>query len=82
MTASSLHLVQHELGRIAVIVQRLLDFQKPRPKKPGTWPVKDLLDNVLNLAQKQLQRAGVMVTTGLPEDLAPVFVTAGQIEQV
>ena len=78
----SLHLVQHELGRIAVIVQRLLDFQRPRPREPQVWPVELLLDKVLNLARKQLQRANILVSTGLPGDLAPVFVTAGQIEQV
>ncbi|MCK5923116.1 MAG: GAF domain-containing protein, partial [Methylococcales bacterium] len=50
----SLNLVQLELDRIAHIVQRLLDFQRPKHGKQTLQTVSALLDAVLTLAQKQL----------------------------
>lgn len=74
--------VQEELARIASIVQRLLDFQRPTPGERAPYRVSALLDDVLALADKQLQQHGVIVVRDEYADLKPVLVVGDQIKQV
>jgi two-component system NtrC family sensor kinase len=74
--------VQEELARIAVIVQRLLDFQRPTPGQRTPCYVPDLVDDVLVLASKQLQRQDVTVVHQGDTDLRPVLAVGDQIIQV
>jgi two-component system NtrC family sensor kinase len=74
--------VQEELARIASIVGRLLDFQRPTPGKRAPHQVSDLLDDVLALANKQMQRSGVQVEYKILPDLQPVLVVGDQVKQV
>lgn len=74
--------VQEELTRIASIVQRLLDFQRPTPGERALHHVSALLDDVLALADKQLQRQGISVVRWESADLPPVLAVGDQIKQV
>jgi signal transduction histidine kinase len=74
--------VQVELARIANIVQRLLDFQRPTPGERAPHQVSALLDDVLKLADKQLQQHSVTVVREEGDDPYPVLVVGDQIKQV
>lgn len=77
-----LAIIQEELARIAGIVQRLLDFQRPTPGKRAPQNISALLDNVLSLAGKQLEQQNVTVIREEHADLKPILVVANQIKQV
>ena len=78
----SISLIQHELDRIAKIVQRLLDFQRPRQGRIACHGVDQLLQDVLALTVKQFQRANVRYNTSIAPDLSPILVVRDQIQQV
>jgi two-component system, NtrC family, sensor kinase len=77
-----LSIVQEELARIAGIVQRLLDFQRPTPGERAPHDVAVLLDEVLSLASKQLQQHGIEVIRQASGGLKPVVVAGDQLKQV
>lgn len=79
---AQLAIVQQELARIAGIVQRLLEFQRPKDGRRSTQEVAVLLDDVLALAGKQLQRSGVDVTCEIVAGLTPVMAVGDQLKQV
>jgi two-component system NtrC family sensor kinase len=75
-------IVQHELDRIAEIVQRLLEFQRPKLALRSRQQIEDLLEEVLALAGKQSQQAGVSIDYHLEDDLRPVMAAGDQVKQV
>lgn len=77
-----LAVLQQEFDRIATIVGRLLDFQRPQAGQRQRVCVAEALAYVITLAEKQVQRAGVMLTQDLPADLPPVLAGASQLKQV
>jgi len=77
-----LEIVQHELDRIADIVKRLLDFQRSKHGQPSIQSLPILLDDVLILAGKQLQQAGIALTFTLDEKLPSVLAVGDQLKQV
>jgi signal transduction histidine kinase len=77
-----IEIVQHELDRIAVIVKRLLDFQRPKHSRRSIQAIPDLLGDVLALAGKQLQRIGVSLACHLQDNLPLVVANGDQLKQV
>jgi len=75
-------IVQQELNRIAGIVQRLLDFQRPKEGYRSAQEISSLLDEVLALAGKQLQQSSVTVELDTEIDLPPVLAVGDQLKQV
>jgi signal transduction histidine kinase len=59
-----------------------LDFQRPTPGERRRHGVSALLDDVLRLADKQLQRHGVTVVRESHDELKSVLVVGDQIKQV
>ena len=80
--AEQLAIVRHEQGRIAAIVQRLLDFQRPRKGDKKREDVVCLLQDVLALADKQLEQAEVDVQLDAPDGDLPVLAVGVQLQQV
>jgi two-component system NtrC family sensor kinase len=78
----SIGLIQHELDRIATIVQRLLEFQRPRQGLLACHHVEPLLQDVLALTHKQFQQAGIPLSAHIAPDLSPILIVRHQIEQV
>lgn len=70
------------MARIAAIVHRLLEFQRPKVGRPSVQNIAGLLQDVLALSGKQLQQAGVTVDYDLDQDLPPVLVVGDQLKQV
>lgn len=77
-----LDVVQQEFNRIADIVGRLLDFQRPQIGEQQAVDVAAAVDYVLMLAEKQMQRSGVVLVQNLPDKLPPVWAVASQLKQV
>jgi signal transduction histidine kinase len=77
-----LAIVEAELARIAKIVQRLLEFQKPKQGKRWLQSIPDLLDDVLALVGKQLQRSNIVVIREEEEPQCPVLGQGDQLKQV
>ncbi len=77
-----LNIVQEEVTRISEIIQRLLDFQRPKRGENQPHDVSVLLAEVLSLAGKQLQRAGVSVNLHSAPSLRPVRGSGDQLKQV
>lgn len=77
-----LAVVQEELTRISGIVYRLLDYQRPKPGVRSPQDISALLDDLLALSAKQLQRAGVKVIRDESPLLPPVLGVSDQIKQV
>ena len=81
-STQELGVVQQELDRIAVIVQRLLDFQRPKHGRQAVQEVPLLLEDVLALSGKQLQQSDVEVILDIEDGLAPVNSAGDQLKQV
>lgn len=77
-----LKVVQQEFNRIAGIVERLLDFQRPQKGQRQPVDVLAALDYVIMLAEKQLQRSAVALVKHLPPALPAVLVVENQLKQV
>ncbi|MBK7919344.1 MAG: GAF domain-containing protein [Chloroflexi bacterium] len=77
-----LTVVQQEFDRIASIVGRLLDFQRPQEREWRPIDILTVLDDVLMLAEKQAQRSGVTVVKKLPVVLPAVWGGENQLKQV
>lgn len=75
-------LAKNELNRLMATVQRMLDFYRPGAVAPAEVDVRDLLEYVLNLMSKQLEKQGIAVHLDIPEKLPTVFAVGTQIQQV
>jgi signal transduction histidine kinase len=77
-----LGVVQQEFKRIANIVERLLDLQRPKEGQPQPVNILAALEYVVVLAEKQLQRTGVNLIQRLPTSLPVVAAVESQLKQV
>jgi two-component system, NtrC family, sensor kinase len=74
-------MAQSELERLAVTVQRMLEFYRPNVMRQPVQ-IHDLLNHVLSLMGQQLDQRHVQITTHISENLPPVMVVGSQIQQV
>lgn len=77
-----LSLAQEEVERLIDIVLRMLDFYRPSRGQRTLTDINNLIENVLALAAKKLQRGKVTVYRQLARDLPFVNVVGDQIKQV
>jgi two-component system NtrC family sensor kinase len=77
-----LTLAQEEVERLIDIVSRMLDFYRPSRGQRSPTDVNAIIENVLALAAKKLQRGNVTVYRQLARDLPFIHVVADQIKQV
>ena len=75
-------IIQDEIERLANITQRVLSFARPTDDQREIVSVAELVQRVLTLTSKQLERNRIQVHLDLPADLPPLRVTSGQIVQV
>lgn len=80
--AGQLYVVRQELERIAGIVQRLLDFQRPQEGHKKPEDAVTLLHDVLALADRQLQQAGVTARLDVSSPSLPILAVGDQLRQV
>ena len=77
-----LEMAQEEVERLIGIVQGMLDFYRPSKGQRASVKVNTIVENVLALAAKQLQRGQVTVHQHLTPDLPPLEAVSDQIKQV
>ena len=75
-------LAKTELNRLLSTVQRMLDFYRPGAVSPAEVDLRGLLEYVINLMSKQLEKQNVQVQLDLPENLPKIFAVGSQIQQV
>jgi signal transduction histidine kinase len=75
-------LAKTELNRLMSTVQRMLDFYRPGAVSPTEVDVNDLLEYVLHLMAKQLEKQEIHVQPDIPDNLPKVFAVGSQIQQV
>jgi len=75
-------LAQEEVDRLIDIVARMLDFYRPSRGQRAPTDVNALIENVLELVDKRLQRGNVVVHRQFVPNLPLVPVVADQIKQV
>lgn len=77
-----LTLAQEEVERLIDIVLRMLDFYRPSRGQRTPTDINALIENVLALTAKRIQRGNIVVHRQLARDLPLINVVADQIKQV
>ncbi|MFZ5917956.1 MAG: response regulator [Chloroflexota bacterium] len=77
-----LTMAQEEVERLIDIVLRMLDFYRPSRGQRALTDINALIDGVLALTAKKLQRGNITVHRQLGRNLPLVSVVADQIKQV
>lgn len=77
-----LTMAQEEVERLIDIVLRMLDFYRPSRGQRMPTDINALIENVLALTAKKLQRGNVTVHRQLARNLPQINVVADQIKQV
>lgn len=80
--AEYLALAEEEVERVVTIVQRLLDFYRPAQEGRMATQVNDVLNDVLALANKQLEHARVRVRRVLDPALPRLAAIPAHLKQV
>ncbi len=75
-------LAKTELNRLMSTVQKMLDFYRPGAVKPTEVDLRDILQYVLNLMSKQLEKQNVQVQLDLDKKLPKIIAVGTQIQQV
>jgi two-component system, NtrC family, sensor kinase len=77
-----LRLAEEEIERIVQVLARLRDLYRPRADVSRPLQVNEVLENVLLLTGKQLERTRIRIVRELSEALPEVYGIADQIKQV
>ncbi|MGZ9160977.1 MAG: PAS domain S-box protein [Candidatus Limnocylindrales bacterium] len=75
-------LLVEEATRTRRIVQNLLDFARQRPPERHPTSIRALIDSVLALQSYSLGQGPIAVEVDIPDDLPPVELDRGQVQQV
>ncbi|MBL8079004.1 MAG: response regulator [Anaerolineales bacterium] len=77
-----LSLARTELERLMLTTRRMLDFYRPNTNALEKIDIKDMLEYVINLMNKQFSEANLKVEIDVPEKLPSVMAVGSQIQQV
>ena len=77
-----LEMAQEEVERLIKTVQRMLDFYRPSSSPQHAIDVHAIIEDVLALANKRLQRARVRTHKAFAPDVPPLKVNQDQLKQV
>lgn len=77
-----LAMAQSELSRLASIVQRMLDFYRPTTGTPAPLDVRAVVGDALELGQKRLEHARIVVQTEWEPDVPLINGVGNQLKQV
>ncbi len=78
----SLDVIEREVDVIADLVDQLREFSKPPRKERGPVNLNEVVENVLALTGKDLQKHHIDVDLDLEGPLPPVEASEGQLEEV
>ena len=77
-----LWMAQEEVERLISTVRRMLDFYRPSSAQQHATDVHKVIEDVLALTSKRLQRGKVQVRKGFALDLPPLNAVQDQLKQV
>jgi signal transduction histidine kinase len=77
-----LSMAQEEVESLIDLVQRMLDFYRPSKESPGPVDIEAILEDVLSLAGKRIQHAGVEVHRHATSTLPSVSGVSNLLKQV
>jgi len=77
-----LDIAREELGRMARIVGRMLDFYRPSDEGRIPTDINFLLEDVIALARKRLQQGGIEMDLELAPDVPLIVATGDHLKQV
>jgi two-component system NtrC family sensor kinase len=77
-----LSMAQEEVDRLITILQRMLEFYRPSKEGMAPTDVYVIIENVLALSSKRLQRGKITVTKKLTSDLPTIHAVSDQLKQV
>ncbi len=75
-------LIRSEAERIANIVQNLLTFSRQEKQQHSLALVNDIVNTVLSLCRKRLDKSHVRLEIQVPEDLPRLYCRSEQLQQV
>ena len=75
-------LAKTELDRLMSTVQRMLEFYRPGAISPTDVDLQSVLQHVLNLMSKQLEKQDIRVKVDIPSNLPKIIADGSQIQQV
>jgi two-component system NtrC family sensor kinase len=77
-----LNMAEEEVERLISTVQRMLDFYRPSPKQHHATDVHEVIEDVLALTNKRLQRGKVQVRRAYGADVPALNAIKNQLKQV
>lgn len=77
-----LSMARDELGRLMSTVQRMLDFYRPGAIDRKPTDIRELINRVFALLERQMQDQDVWVVKEFPDNLPQVNIVSNQIQQV
>ncbi len=79
--AQAVGVLDAEIDRLDTVVKRFLDFSRPMEVRLEQTQLADILQEVLEIAQPQLQKANVQVAQLIPIGVPEVFVDQALLKQ-
>jgi PAS domain S-box-containing protein len=77
----AVNVLDKEIDRLDAVVKRFLDFTRPMDIRLEATQLSQLLPEVLEIAQPQLQKAGIQLAQLLPIDVPEVYVDRALLKQ-
>jgi two-component system NtrC family sensor kinase len=77
-----LGMARTELERLMLTTRRMLDLYRPNPNALEKIDIRDMLEYVINLMNKQFSEASLKIEIHIPEKLPAVMAVGSQIQQV
>ena len=75
-------LIRSEADRIAVIVHNLLAFSRQDKEQHSAAQIKDIIDAVLSLCNKKLEKSHIRLEVDIPDNLPRIYCRSEQLQQV
>ena len=77
----AVQVLDKEIDRLDAVVKRFLDFTRPMEVRLEATQLAELLNEVLEIAQPQLEKSGIQVARLLPIDVPEVYADRGLLKQ-
>lgn len=77
-----LDIVEQEIERISIILQRMRDFYRPARSQIKQIDINDILQSVLELSNKQLQQSNITIDVDLEMSVPPIESNPDHLKQV
>jgi signal transduction histidine kinase len=81
-TQKDIQIIKEEIDRIAKILYQLLEFHRPRLKKPISVDLVSLLTHTINLVEKQFKNKNIFLVENFPDKVSEIYGHPEELKQV